>query len=71
MVQNRIIEVEEDFSQSELDHLSDYMNGLLAGLTLHQVREKLLEQMRLEKNAYDHLLEQALKLGEKAFSLLG
>jgi len=68
LVQNRIIEVEEDFSQSELDHLSDYMNDLLAGLTLHQVREKIVQQMELEKNTYDHLLEQALKLGEKAFS---
>jgi len=70
LVQNRIIEVEEDFSQSELDHLSDYMNGLLAGLTLHQVREKIVQQMEREKNTYDHLLEQALKLGEKAFSPL-
>jgi heat-inducible transcriptional repressor len=68
LVHNRIIEVEEDFSQSELDHLSDYLNSFLTGLTLCQVREKLLEQMRLAKIAYDHLLEQALKLGEKAFS---
>ena len=68
LVHNRIIEVEEDFSQSELDHLSDYLNSFLAGLTLYQVREKLLEQMRVAKNAYDRLLEQALKLGEKAFS---
>jgi heat-inducible transcriptional repressor len=68
LVHNRIIEVEEDFPQSELDHLSDYLNGFLTGLTLYQVRERLLEQMRVAKNAYDHLLEQALKLGEKAFS---
>jgi len=68
LVQNRIIEVEEDFSQSELDHLSDTLNSLLSGLTLYQVREKLLEQMRVEKSAYDRLLEQAIKLGEKAFS---
>jgi len=67
LIQNRIIEVEEDFPQSELDHLSDYMNGLLTGLTLQQVREKLLEEMRVEKSAYDRLFEQALKLGEKAF----
>jgi heat-inducible transcriptional repressor len=70
LVHNRIVEVEEDFSQSELDHLSDYLNSFLAGLTLYQVREKLLEQMRVAKNAYDRLLEQALKLGEKAFSSL-
>jgi heat-inducible transcriptional repressor len=65
---NRIIEVEEDFSQSELDHLSDYLNSFLAGLALYQVREKLFEQMRVVKNTCDSLLEQALKLGEKAVS---
>jgi len=70
LVHNRIIEVEEDFPQSELDYLSDYMNSLLTGLTLQQVREKLLEQMRVEKKVYDHLLEQALRLGEKAFSYI-
>jgi len=68
LVHNRIIEVEEDFSQSELDHLSDYLNSFLAGLTLYQVRERLLEQMKVAKKAYDHLLGQALLLGEKAFS---
>ena len=67
LVQNRIIEVEEDFPQSELDHLSDYLNSLLTGLTLYQVREKLIEQMRVEKNVYNRLLEQTLKLGEKPF----
>jgi heat-inducible transcriptional repressor len=68
LVQNQIIEVEDDFSQSELDHLSDCLNNLLTGLTLYQVKEKLLEQMWVEKNTYDHLLIQAIKLGEKAFS---
>jgi heat-inducible transcriptional repressor len=67
-IHNRIIELEESFSQSELDHLSNFLNSFLSGLTLYQVREKLLEQMRVAKNAYDHLLEQALKLGEQAFS---
>jgi heat-inducible transcriptional repressor len=67
-IHNRITEMEENFSQSELDHLSDYLNSFLTGLPLSQVREKLLEQMRVAKNAYDRLLEQALKLGEKAFS---
>jgi heat-inducible transcriptional repressor len=68
LVENRVVEVEEDFSQSELDRLSDTMNELLVGLTLHQVRDKIVQQMELEKNTYDRLLEQALKLGEKAFS---
>ncbi|MGQ9636200.1 MAG: heat-inducible transcriptional repressor HrcA [Thermodesulfobacteriota bacterium] len=66
LVQNRIIEIKEDLSQSELDHLSDYLNSLLTGMTLYEVREKLIEQMKIEKYTYDRLLEQAIKLGEKA-----
>jgi heat-inducible transcriptional repressor len=68
IVQNRIIEMDEDLSQSDLDHLSNVLNGLLAGLTLQQVREKLFDRMRMEKHAYDRLFQQAIKLGGKAFS---
>jgi heat-inducible transcriptional repressor len=68
LVYNRMIEVEEDFSQSELDYFSDYLNSFLAGLPLYRVREKLIEQMRSAKAAYDRLLERALKLGEKALA---
>ena len=68
IVQNRIIEMDEDLSQSDLDHLSNVLNGVLMGLTLQQVREKLLDQMRMEKNAYDRLFQQAIKLGEQALS---
>jgi heat-inducible transcriptional repressor len=68
LVHNRILEVEQDFSQSELDQLSDYLNSFLAGLTLQQVREKLIEQMEVEKSLYDDLIKQAVKIGQKAFS---
>jgi heat-inducible transcriptional repressor len=68
LIQNRIIEVEEDISQTELDNLSDYMNEFLAGLTLRQARVKVIEQMKVEKTTYDRLLDQALKLGREAFA---
>jgi heat-inducible transcriptional repressor len=68
LIQNRMIEVDEDFSQSELDRFSDYMNDLLTGLTLYQAREKLLDRMKVEKNDYDRLIGQALKLGERALT---
>jgi len=68
IVQNRIIEMDEDLSQSDLDHLSNVLNGLLSGLTLQQVREKLFDRMRMEKHAYDRLFQQAINLGGKAFS---
>ncbi|MBM4340582.1 MAG: heat-inducible transcription repressor HrcA [Deltaproteobacteria bacterium] len=68
IVQNRIVEMDEDLSRSDLEHLSDNLNKLLSGLTLQQVREKLFSQMRMEKHAYDRLYQQTIKLGGKAFS---
>jgi heat-inducible transcriptional repressor len=69
LVYHRVVEVEEDFSQSELDRLSAYMNSSLAGLTLQQAKERLVDQMRVEKSIYDRLFDQALRLAEKALSL--
>jgi heat-inducible transcriptional repressor len=68
LVYHRVVEVEEDFSQSELDHLSDYMNSFLTGLTLQQAREKLIDEMKVEKSTYDCLFAQALRLVQKALS---
>ena len=68
-VYHRVIEVERDFSQSELDRLSDYMNSFLTGLSLQQAREKLIEEMKVEKSMYDQLFSQALRLAEEALSL--
>jgi heat-inducible transcriptional repressor len=67
-VYHRVIEVEDDFSQSELDHLSDYMNRFLTGLTLQLARERVIDQMRVEKNIYDRLFAQALRLAQEALS---
>ncbi len=66
-VQNRIIQVENNLSQEELDKISRYLNEMLEGLTLAQVREKILKEMEKERIAYDILMKQALKLGHRAF----
>ncbi len=63
LVHNRLIEMDEDFSQSALDDISDYMSRLSNGLTFFEAKSRLIEQMRIEKNTYDRMVEQALKLG--------
>lgn len=68
VVQNRIIQMENNLSQDELDKISRYLNEMLEGLTLARVREKILKEMEQERIAYDNLMKQALKLGYKAFS---
>jgi heat-inducible transcriptional repressor len=65
-VQNRVVEMEVDLSQDELDKITYYLNDLLAGLPLRAVRERIVEEMRREKMAYDELLQKALQLGGEA-----
>lgn len=64
-VQNRIVEMDEDLSQAELSTIAKYLNEIMVGLTLRQVRERLVEEMRREKLAYDELLQKTLQLGSE------
>jgi heat-inducible transcriptional repressor len=63
LVQNRVVEMDEDLSQDELNKITNYLNDLLTGLPLRKVRERILEEMRREKMAYDELLQKALQWG--------
>lgn len=65
LVQNRFIESQEEIDPGDLVRMSNYLNDLLRGLTIQQVKQRVLEEMRSEKIAYDGLLSQALKLSEE------
>jgi len=65
-VQNRIIESEQDFESEDLLRMSNYLNSALEGLTISQVREKILVEMEQEKDSYDQLMLKALNLSRQA-----
>lgn len=67
MVQNKIIETEEPIAQSELEQVSNYLNRTLAGLSIQQIKERLVEEMAEEKALYDKLLSRALNLSREVF----
>jgi heat-inducible transcriptional repressor len=66
-VQNRIIELTEDLSAAELLQMANYLNSMLHGLTIAEIKGRLLKEMESEKIRYDHLLTNALKLSQQAF----
>ncbi len=65
IIHNRMLRLEKEISQSDCDRMSNYLNQTLQGLPLKEVRTKIIDQMRMEKNLYDQLLREALKLGQK------
>lgn len=66
MVQNKIFESDAELSADDLLRMSNYLNELLQGLTIEQVRRRILEEMHNEKVLYDALLKRALELSEQA-----
>ncbi len=65
---NTLIKVETELSRSILDRVHNYLSELLGGLTLGEVRKKVLSEMGQEKNQYDAMVSEALRLGHAAVS---
>lgn len=72
-VQDRILRIEDDLSQEDLDRCSRFLMENFRGMSLVEIRQRLLELMSEEKALYDKLLqntvlvcEQTLAGGERA-----
>lgn len=69
LVQNKIIQLEGELpSVSELQQITNYLNDELSGLTIAEVRAKIVEQMQQEKSQYDAMLNDALGFSQQVFS---
>lgn len=63
-IQNRLIPIEFSLSPSDLDRINNYLNSLVAGLTLDEMRRKVMLEVELERtrSASDPVLSRALDL---------
>jgi len=66
-VQNRIIELDHEIQSEELVRMANYLNVMLQGLTISQVKSRILKEMESDKIQYDTLLADALQLSRQAF----
>jgi heat-inducible transcriptional repressor len=60
LVQNRIVRLEEEHTQDDLDKTARYLTANYRGMTLSSIRQSLLAQMSEEKALYDKLLTTAI-----------
>lgn len=65
-IQNKIIHVDFVFSPADLDRINNYLNSLVAGLTLDQMRKRVLKEIEAERAAADPMRTQALGLAAAA-----
>ena len=68
LVESRVIETREDFTQAELDGISGRLTAEYAGRSLDEIRVLLVEALAEEKARMDRALSRALELGRRAFA---
>ena len=71
LVTHKVIEVEDEPTQDELQTWANYLNAHFTGMTLAAIRARLLEMMGAEKALYDSLLKRVVRVGERAFAAAG
>ncbi|MBI4389951.1 MAG: heat-inducible transcription repressor HrcA [Nitrospinae bacterium] len=67
VLQNKIIPVEEDFSQEKLTSISNYLNGEFKNKPIKWIRSEILRRAKFEKEHYDQLMKKAVELWTTTF----
>jgi heat-inducible transcriptional repressor len=65
-IQNKLIPLDIPLSPGDLDRINNYLNTLVAGLTLDQVRGRLSAEIESERAVHDQLMAHALRLASAA-----
>jgi heat-inducible transcriptional repressor len=68
IIQNRMISVERELSQSNLNRIAGYINSRFAGHTLDEIKQMILAEMEKEKVLCDGLITEAMKICSDALS---
>jgi len=64
-IENRL--VIDNVESSRLERIHNYLNQLLAGMTLDEVRDRVIRELGEDKHRYDEAVTSALRLGHAVF----
>ena len=68
IVEDRLVRIDEDLTQDELNRTANYVNDNFSGMSLLAIRTELLKRLSEEKALYDRLLQTAAKLCQEGLS---
>lgn len=66
-VQNKILDVHRDFTESELRQAANYLTEQFGGKDLRQVRNALLRELRATRESMNAMMVDAIQMAEKVF----
>lgn len=64
-VQNCILDTERDYTATELQQVSNYLNQQFAGKELSAVRVQLVEELRETRESLDRMMKTALQMADR------
>ncbi len=64
-IENRLIA--DEVTPTRLERIHNYLNEMLAGMTLDEIRERVIRELGDDKNKYDEAIAEALRLGHRVF----
>src|SRR4051794_229244 len=70
-IDNKVIETEEEVGREELVRISNYLTENFAGLTLREIRERLVRMMVEEKAQMDRMLARTIELAQAGLAADG
>jgi heat-inducible transcriptional repressor len=65
-IQNKLVPIDLPVPPEELDRINNYLNSLVSGLTLDQVRARLASEIESDRATHDGLAARALQLAAAA-----
>jgi len=66
-VQNRVVQLDRDYTGEELRRAANYLNEAFAGRSLPDVRALLLAQLQETRQHMDQLMKDAIQVAQKVF----
>lgn len=68
IIKNKIVPVDPEISQKELNIIADYINSRFKGQSLDEIKRLILKEMTREKVLCDSLISEAIRICRTAFS---
>ena len=65
IVQNKLIELDENIQQQDLNYFSSYLDEELGQRSLAEIRQRLVEKMQEEKLVFMHLMEETYRASQE------
>lgn len=65
-IQNKLVPVDFTMAPGDLERINNYLNDLVSGLTLDQIRARLVQEIESDQAARDQLAARALQLATAA-----